>query len=218
MTVYKILKYPQKILREKCTDITLFSDDFYDFCEGMIRTMYAFDGIGLAASQVGILKKMTVIDVLPYLENSEVEDWHGEFSYIEDGEPKVPDFPLILVNPKITEQGAEIEFPYDGCLSFPGISGGRTKRFEKITVEAVNQFNVPIKITATGILSICLQHELDHLEGKLFIDRFLESTGMSENEILEKIAEAEKDSKFKKKIKSLKPVNARNKKYDFVEV
>lgn len=216
MTVYKILKYPQPILREKCTDITNFSDDFYEFCQGMVDTMYAFDGIGLAASQVGILKNLTVIDVLPYLENDDVKEWHGEFTFYHEGKKAEPEFPLIIVNPKITDKGAEIEFPYDGCLSFPGVSGGKTSRFDRLTVEAVNEHNEKIKIEASGIMSICLQHELDHLQGKLYIDRFLESTGLKEEEILDIIAKSEKDSSYKKKVKKLKPVNARNKKYDFI--
>lgn len=215
MLTYKILKYPHDLLRQPCTEVTNFSDDFQVFCEAMANTMYLFDGIGLAASQVGILKQMTVVDVRPYLESEAAKDWHGEISLSRDGAEVAMEFPLFIVNPKVVAKGADIPFPFDGCLSFPGVESGPTSRYDSITVEAVDHHNRPFTVKATGIMSICLQHELDHLDGTLFIDRFIEASELSEEQIVAQIKEADRDPKLRAKIKKHKPVNARNRKYDF---
>lgn len=217
MLTYKILKYPHDLLRQPCAPVTDFSEDFQVFCDAMADTMYLFDGIGLAASQVGILSQMTVIDVRPYLESEAAKDWHGEIQLSRGGEPVEMEYPLFIVNPKVVAQGAEIPFPFDGCLSFPGVESGPTQRYDSIEVEAVDRHNQPFTVKATGIMSICLQHELDHLDGKLFIDRFIEASDLTEEQIVAKIKEADRDPKVRAKIKKHKPVNARNRKYAFAQ-
>ena len=182
----------------------------------LTNSMYAFDGIGLAAPQVGILKRICVVDVSPYLKNQELKDWHGEIElFISESKVLIDDFewPLKIINPKITEYSGEIIFPYDGCLSLPGMPRGVTRRHKHITVEALLPDQRKITIKSDGILSICLQHEIDHLDGLVFLDR-LEKT-FEDDVVLEYIKEFEDDKAYRRKIRKLKPINARDKKFSF---
>ena len=116
----------------------------------MLETMYAAPGIGLAASQVNVHKRLIVIDVS--------EDKSS---------------PLVLINPEIVAREGEIE-TNEGCLSIPGFYEP-VDRFLAITVEAVDREGNPFSIDAEELLAVCIQHEMDHLEGKLFVD-YLSST------------------------------------------
>jgi len=118
--------------------------------DDMLETMYAAPGIGLAASQVNVHKRLIVIDVS--------EDKSS---------------PLVLINPEIVAREGEIE-TNEGCLSIPGFYEP-VDRFLAITVEAVDREGNPFSIDAKELLAVCIQHEMDHLEGKLFVD-YLSST------------------------------------------
>jgi len=116
----------------------------------MIETMYKYDGIGLAACQVGVLKRIVVYDI----------------DYIKDEGVKAP---KILINPVITKSSRQMVTTEEGCLSFPDLFGC-VDRHEKITIEATNIKGNKITIHAKDIESVVLQHELDHLDGRVFVD------------------------------------------------
>ena len=213
MSVYRILHYPHVLLRKKSLPVVSFGPDLKTFAERMTSTMYAFEGIGLAAPQVGILRRFVVVDVKTYLESEDLKDWHGTISLTIDGKAMPLAFPLSLVNPEIVRHEGEVEFPFDGCLSFPGVSKGGTRRHKFIELHAKTVDGKPIILACDGIMSICLQHELDHLEGVLFIDHLKESA--DEDEVVEEIHDAEDDLATRKKLRKLKLVDARNEKFSF---
>jgi peptide deformylase len=214
MAVYKILHYPHILLRKPSTAVEKFTPALKTFTQNMIETMNAFEGIGLAAPQVGILKRVIIVDVRPYLENPQLKDWHGTISYSSDGQKKELPSPMILVNPEIVNKDTEISFPFDGCLSFPGVDRGQTTRWKNIVLEAKDPDGKSIRIESDGILSICLQHEMDHLEGVLFIDRV--QGKVNENDVAADIEDHEEDAATRRKMKKLKLVDARAEKFDFI--
>ena len=214
MTVYKVLNYPHVLLRKKSTRIEKTTPDLARFADAMVDTMYAYEGIGLAAPQVGVLKRFVVVDIKSYLENKEMKDWHGDISFEVEGSPAPLVFPLRLVNPEIVETEGTVEFPFDGCLSLPGVTRGGTERYKKITLVAQTPEGKPVKIVADGILSICLQHELDHLEGVLFIDHLKKST--DEATVVEDIREESESTASRKRFKKLKLVDARQQSFEFL--
>jgi peptide deformylase len=116
-------------------------------------------------------------------------------------------FPLVLINPVIVKKEQEGVFPLDGCLSLPGVSKSETKRFFSIQLEAYSPDRDLIQIETSGILSICLQHEIDHLDGILFVDRLIQPA--DKNEILADIQDFEEDPKERRKWKKLKTMDAR---------
>lgn len=214
MPVYKILHYPHVLLRKPSTPVEKFTPGLKAFAAGMIETMNAFEGIGLAAPQVGVLKRVVIVDVRPYLENPQLKEWHGTYSYSVDGQKAELPSPIVLVNPVIAKKETEISFPYDGCLSFPGVDRGQTTRWKNIVLEAKDADGRAIRIESDGILSICLQHEMDHLEGVLFIDRV--QGQVSEADVVADIEDHESDASTRRKMKKLKLVDARNEKFDFL--
>jgi peptide deformylase len=214
MAVYKILHYPHVLLRKKSSPVEKFSPGLSKFAADMVETMYAFEGIGLAAPQVGILKRLMVVDIKSYLENESLKDWHGTIVCKVNGTVAPLEFPLVLVNPEIVRSEGEVHFPYDGCLSFPGVTKGDTTRFKFIELKAQTCSGVPISIECDGIMSICLQHELDHLEGVLFIDRLDDKP--SNAEIQSDIEEADEEPARRKRLRKLKLHDARNQSLDFI--
>lgn len=155
MAVLEIKKYPEKILREKAFPVKEFNSGLQRFIDDMIETMYAALGVGLAANQVGIQKQVIVIDV----SSREVVDVASP-----------PESSLIvLINPEIIASEGETEIE-EGCLSLPGYMTV-IKRAEKVRVRGLDRHGKPIEIEGTGLLSRALQHEIDHLNGLLLIDR-----------------------------------------------
>jgi peptide deformylase len=214
MSVYKILHYPHVLLRKPSTPVEKFTAGLKVFTQNMVETMNAFEGIGLAAPQVGVLKRVIIVDVRPYFENTQLKDWHGTHSFSIDGQKRELPSPMILVNPEIVSKETEIDFPFDGCLSFPGVDRGQTTRWKNIVLEAKDPDGRAIRIESDGILSICLQHEMDHLEGVLFIDRV--QGKVSENDVVADIEDHEGDAATRRKMKKLKLVDARSEKFDFL--
>ena len=137
------------ILEKTCKEVKEMTPRIRELIEDMFETMYDDEGIGLAAPQIGIEKRIVVIDIPE-----------------EDG--KQGKNKLVLINPKITAKEGEVASE-EGCLSVPEYRA-EVKRFEKITLECQDLNGQKQVYEADGLLAICMQHELDHLDGKLFID------------------------------------------------
>jgi peptide deformylase len=145
MTKLAILEYPDPRLRTTAAPIAAVDDAVRQLADDMLETMYAAKGVGLAASQVDVHRRLLVLDV------SETRDR-----------------PLVLINPEIV--AAEGRAPgEEGCLSLPGIYD-KLERAERIKLRALDRNGVPFELEADGMLAVCIQHEMDHLEGKLFVD------------------------------------------------
>jgi peptide deformylase len=161
--ILPILEYGDPILRAKGKPIENVEDRIRQLAANMIETMHAANGVGLAAQQVGESLQLTVLDV------SLVEDRPSTLKVDgEEVDPKAA-MPLVLINPEIELQGAT-ETGVEGCLSFPEITGD-IERATSVTVRAQTLESSAIEIEATGFLARAIQHEGDHLNGILFIDR-----------------------------------------------
>jgi len=177
MAKLKIYTFPDKVLAEKAQPIERVEKTYFKLADDMLETMYEAPGIGLAANQVGILDRIIVVDTeystqdLDELEDSK-EDIEKELSAgaeIVDGVLVSGKKPLIIINPIITYKEGEILFK-EGCLSVPEYQAEVT-RAEKIKIEYKTIDGLTKVLSAEGLLSVCLQHEIDHLDGKLFIER-----------------------------------------------
>ena len=144
----KILTEPDPILRKKCEPLERVDIDTKKLMDDMLETMYAAPGIGLAAVQVGILKRLIVID-------------------ISKGEEKKK--PLFLINPKIIQQSKKTSVYEEGCLSIPGLFA-EIERPAECTLKYIDYHGKEKELKAEGLLATCIQHEVDHLNGVLFID------------------------------------------------
>jgi peptide deformylase len=151
MTKLVILEYPDSRLRKKAAPVTVVDDAMRQFIDNLLETMYAANGVGLAATQVDVHKRVIVLDVS---ENR--------------------DRPLVFINPELLSK--EGEGPgEEGCLSLPGIYD-KLSRATRIRVRALGRDGQPFEMDAEGLLGVCIQHEMDHLEGKLFVDYLSELT------------------------------------------
>ncbi len=146
MAVLKILEFPDPRLRTVARPVTQFDESLGQLVEDMLETMYAADGVGLAATQVDVHRRVVVIDV------SE-----------ERNEPQV------FINPEITVLDDLLREVKEGCLSVPGFYEPVT-RPEHVLVKALDRHGKPFELQPDGLLAVCIQHEIDHLEGKLFVD------------------------------------------------
>jgi peptide deformylase len=148
MAVRKILHYPEPLLKETSVTVSEFNDELRQLAADMAETMYDAPGVGLAAPQIGELKRMVVIDC------SDSEE---------------PNDLVVAINPEIiATEGESVE--EEGCLSVPGFWAS-VKRAETVTMRYQDVEGNTHERTADGLLGICMQHELDHLEGILFVDR-----------------------------------------------
>lgn len=156
MAKLEILTFPDPRLAKKSEPVTAFGPALQKLCDDMLETMYEAPGIGLAAPQVNVHKNLVVIDV--------------DYDSTDDEPPVLSNQnPRIFVNPKIVAREGEILFK-EGCLSVPG-EAEEVLRAEKVTVEYQDVNGKPHTLNAEGVLAVCIQHELDHLDGRLFIDR-----------------------------------------------
>jgi len=166
--ILDIVKYGHPVLRQKGARIGSITPEIKKLAADMLETMRAGNGVGLAAQQIGRALQLTVIDV------REAKD---RPSWLElDGQPaKVNEFmPLVLINPEIKPFGDPIAGG-EGCLSFPEVFGEIT-RPESVEVKALNEKGKPLEFRCGGLLSRAVQHEADHLNGILFIDRMNKAT------------------------------------------
>ncbi len=152
MTVREIVTLPQAILRQKAHKVTEFGPSLQSLANDMVETMRQAPGVGLAAPQVGESLRLIVVE------------------YGDDEDEKVPHKLYIIANPEITRTSEETVLGTEGCLSIPGVQG-EVERFEAVTVKGLNRQGRPMTIKAKGWLSRIFQHEIDHLEGILFVDR-----------------------------------------------
>ena len=159
----QILQYGNAVLRAKGKRIEKIDEHIRELVANMIETMHAANGVGLAAQQVGEALQLTVVDI------SQVEDRPSSMKLNgEDIDPKTP-MPLVLINPEIELVG-ETEIGTEGCLSFSEITG-EIERAESVPASAQTLDGGRIEIEASGFLARVIQHEVDHLNGILFIDR-----------------------------------------------
>ena len=145
MSKLDILEFPDPRLRTVAVPVTTFDDKLQKLIDDMFETMYAAPGIGLAATQVDVHRQLIVMD-------------------ISDGK----DQPIVLINPKLGKREGEQVYQ-EGCLSVPGIYADVT-RANSLRVEALNRHGEAYAIDADGLLAVCIQHEMDHLAGKVFVD------------------------------------------------
>ncbi|SDR17965.1 peptide deformylase [Pseudovibrio sp. Tun.PSC04-5.I4] len=154
MTTREIKFIPEQCLREVCAPIEDINDETLKLADDMLQTMYDAPGIGLAASQIGVLKRMFVLDVAER-ESEEDESVERE--------------PMVFINPKITWSSEETSVYQEGCLSIPGVYED-VERPSQVRVSFLGRDGKQQEIKASGLLATCVQHELDHLDGILFID------------------------------------------------
>lgn len=146
MALLKILEFPDPRLRTIAEPVETVDDEVRKIIDDMFETMYDAPGIGLAATQVNIHKQIVVIDIS------------------EEGNE-----PLVLINPSFEVLTDETEQMQEGCLSVPGFYEN-VVRPERVKLNAIGRDGEPYELIAEGLLAVCIQHELDHLNGKLFVD------------------------------------------------
>lgn len=166
----EILTYPNPVLREVSKPVTEFTPKLKKLTEEMLEVMYDAKGIGLAAVQVGEPIQLLIIDT----RQKEEDGRRYKYDEMTEREQSIEQ-PLILINPEIVKGYGKTTFD-EGCLSVPSFFD-TVERFEKIDVKAKDIHGKEFKFTVDGLLSICVQHEMDHLSGTLFIDHlsFLKS-------------------------------------------
>lgn len=145
MALLPILEFPDPRLRTVAKPVETFDADLQQRIDDMFETMYAAPGVGLAATQI---------------------DWHRQLIVIDVSEEK--DRPLVLINPRIVESEGS-QSCQEGCLSVPTVFADVT-RAERVVVEFLDRHGEQRRVDATGLLAICIQHEMDHLAGKVFVD------------------------------------------------
>lgn len=152
MTIKEIVTLPEAILRHKARKVSDFGPEFQTLVDDMVETMRQAPGVGLAAPQVDESIRLIVIE-------------YGD----EDNEELPPKL-YVLANPEITRTSQDTLVGTEGCLSIPGIVGD-VERYEAVTVKGLNRHGRPMTVKAKGWLARIFQHEIDHLEGVLFVDR-----------------------------------------------
>jgi peptide deformylase len=145
MALLNILRYPDARLHKAAVSVTVFDESLKKLVRDMAETMYAAPGIGLAASQVDVHKQVIVIDV---------SERHDSL--------------VVLVNPEIVDASGVSDIE-EGCLSVPGVYE-IVERAERVKVRAFDQNGNPLTLEAQGLLAVCIQHEMDHLKGKVFVE------------------------------------------------
>ena len=148
MAIREIVTYPQGVLKKRSEDVVKITEDIRVLIRDMRETLYASGGIGLAAPQIGVNQRVIVVDVTSF---------HPEQK------------PFALINPEIVSREGDIEST-EGCLSIPGLLE-TIQRGEKLTVRGTDEDGNQVEIEATGMLAICLQHEIDHLNGMTIVER-----------------------------------------------
>ncbi len=146
MTILTVLRFPDERLRTKATQVVEVNDNIKAIVSDMFETMYDENGVGLAATQVNIHQQIVVMDVSEDKEN-----------------------PLVFINPEIIEKSSDTVINEEGCLSVPGCYA-KVDRHTKVTVKALDINGKEFTLDGEDLLAVCIQHELDHLKGVLFVD------------------------------------------------
>ncbi|GAB6066712.1 peptide deformylase [Methylothermus subterraneus] len=169
MALLEILEFPDERLRRKAKPVEAVDAAILRLVDDLFETMYAAPGIGLAATQVNVAKRVVVIDV------SETKDQ-----------------PLCLINPEILARSG-VEEREEGCLSVPGVFE-KVRRADKVKVKALDRRGRAFELEAEGLLAVCIQHEIDHLDGKLFVDYL---SPLKRQRIRKKLSKAARQAKEK---------------------
>jgi peptide deformylase len=164
MALLPILRYPDPRLHQRATPVTRVDERIRKLIKDMADSMYAAPGIGLAATQVDVHLRVIVIDI------SETRDQLR-----------------VFVNPELTAVSGEADIE-EGCLSVPGVFE-KVRRAERVTVRALDAEGVPFTLEVEGLLAVCIQHEMDHLEGKVFVERL---SRLKQSRILAKLKKGER--------------------------
>jgi len=159
MTLRKILTEPNKLLREKSLEVEGVDEDLQKLMNDMLETLYAAPGIGLAAVQIGVPKRVIVIDI----------GWRDKSESTNDEKQVERKNPMYFVNPEIILKSTNNSTYEEGCLSVPG-QFAEIDRPDKCHIKYLDYYGLPKELVAEGMLATCIQHEIDHLEGILFID------------------------------------------------
>lgn len=167
MSILKLYEYPHPILHQKAEKVLKVDDELRKFLDDMLETMYADKGVGLAAPQVGVSKRVIVID-------AEQHDDDGHYK---------PGNPMHLINPEIVYKSEEMILFCEGCLSVPGQSAD-VERHQYIKVRYLDYDGKACELEAEDYLAVVLQHEIDHLDGILYIDRI---SRLKRNMLLKKL-------------------------------
>jgi peptide deformylase len=167
MALLSILRYPDERLHTLATPVDTVNGEIRRLVEDMAQTMYSAPGVGLAATQVDVHKQVIVIDI---------SETHDQL--------------LVLINPVILKTRGISDFE-EGCLSVPGIFE-RIERAEWIKVRALDRAGQPFELEASGLLSVCIQHEMDHLQGKVFVEYL---SRLKQSRILARIKKQEKQQR-----------------------
>ena len=175
--ILKVYKYGEKILREKATPVLAVDNALRKLADDMLETMHEAGGVGLAAEQVGRTEKMCVIDIPEGCDDAETEAFNAPIA-----------MPLRLWNPEILMREGSVR-DKEGCLSFPNVGGSLT-RAEQVVCAYLDAENRPQTITARGYLARALQHEIDHLNGVLYIDHMTAVERLACAAKLKKLAKA----------------------------
>ena len=185
MTIRKILTEPNKILREKSLRVENVNKDIQQLMDDMLETLYAAPGIGLAAIQVGVAKRVVVMDI-----SRSRNDIGRDKDDINKNENKKTKKPLYFVNPEIIWK-SEDKFTYEeGCLSLPN-QFAEIDRSKQCHIKYLDYNGHPQELRANGLLATCIQHEIDHLEGILFIDYL---SKLKKEMIIKKLSKQTKDN------------------------
>ncbi len=166
MAILNILQFPDPRLRNKAKPVERVDDSIRQLVNDMFETMYEAPGIGLAAVQVNVAKRVVTIDI-----SEEQDD------------------PRVFINPEILVAEGEEESK-EGCLSVPGYFD-LVKRAETVRVSALDRDGKPFELEADGLLAVCIQHEIDHLDGKLFVDYL---SGLKRQKVRKKLSKAQREA------------------------
>ena len=167
MAILEVLEHPNPILKQKAVKVEAVNDDVRALLDDMLETMYASFGVGLAAPQIGVLKRIVVIDIA-----------------FEGQKPE----PMFLINPEIIETSEETVICEEGCLSVPE-QRADVERFDSVKVKYLDYNGKECELFADDFLAIAMQHELDHLDGVLYIDRL---SRVKRNMLLKKLSNLRK--------------------------
>lgn len=167
MAVLNILRYPDPRLHQVARPVETFDDRLRQLVRDMAETMYAAPGVGLAATQVDVHERVVVIDV---------SDTKDELQ--------------VFVNPKVVAASDECKVYEEGCLSVPGVYD-EVERPDRVRVEAFDEHGKPFAIQADGLLAVCIQHEIDHLDGRVFVQYL---SRLKQNRIRTKLLKGDREA------------------------
>jgi peptide deformylase len=184
MTILPIILAPDPLLKQRSAPVDTITDEIRTLASDMFETMYASNGVGLSAVQVGVLIRLIVVDT----------DWgSSRYASAEAETPALPAIlhkgnPITMINPEIITRSQQKRIYDEGCLSFPG-HYSEVERPDTITVAYRDLDGKPQTLQADGLLSTCIQHEIDHMDGIVFVDHI---SRMKRDMILRKIKKAQK--------------------------